>query len=139
MAAQFSGAKSGKGSEVTFYVDADRNIPVSGFADLKSLGLGFLLLENISLHVEAPSPICHQCPRMLKNVRLHGGAGRIPGRQALLLGQVCLIAQLLTDLLRKQYNRLTNASSKLISKYYRLFTLFLDIISMPAVLNCFNR
>lgn len=52
------GAKSGKGSEVTFYVDADRNIPVSGFADLKSLGLG-----------------------------LHGGAGRIPGRQALLLGQ----------------------------------------------------
>ena len=33
----FPEAKSG---EVTFYVDADRNIPVSGFADLKSLGLG---------------------------------------------------------------------------------------------------
>ena len=33
-------------NEVTFYVDADRNIPVSGFADLKSLGLGFQLLEK---------------------------------------------------------------------------------------------
>jgi len=53
-------AKSG---EVTFYVDADRNIPVSGFADLKSLGLG-----------------------------LHGGAGRVPGRQALLLGQASHLA-----------------------------------------------
>ena len=106
---------------------------------LRASDLGFyfkkiylFIWKHITQYITNMSP-------MSKNVRLHGGAGRIPGRQALLLGQVCLIAQLLTDLLRKQYNRLTNASSKLISKYYRLFTLFLDIISMPAVLNCFNR